>query len=163
MVLKTLTGCCCLLLCSAVAERAALGAQQAEETGDAKRTVTVELSPTQCRRLTRHEPSADVAFQPGVDARGRPVAPVDLNADGQGYVPRIEPPKRIVIPIEIDLFDRFGIPVNPALFEADAQVGEVVYENGKLYYNGQRLADGASDEIIQRCRERLEAETAIPR
>ena len=149
--------CFCLLLLSACYAETAVAAQQANETGSRKGTVTLELTPEQCRRLSRHQPDADVTYQPGVDVRGRTVVPADLADTDTGYPTRVEPPKTIVIPIEVELFERFGIPANPALFEADAQVGAVLYDDGKLYYNGQRLADGASDHIAIYCRDLLEA------
>lgn len=131
-------------------------AAQAEGQAAEKRPAAVlELTSEQCRRLSRHVPDPGVSYQPGVDVRGRSVAPADLTDSGSHAA--IEPPETIVIPIEVDLFNRFGIPANPALFEGDAQVGEVLYKDGKLYFNGQRLADGASDEIALYCRDLIEA------
>ncbi|HIC81294.1 MAG TPA: hypothetical protein EYP07_10060, partial [Kiloniellaceae bacterium] len=63
-----------------------------------------------CQRLVRHLPAADVAYQPGVDVRGRPVAPADLGAAEPGAAPPLALPQAVIIPIEVDLFDRFGIP-----------------------------------------------------
>ncbi len=142
---------------------AALGAQQREDASSDRQRVVIEITDADCRLLTRHQPDEDVAFQPGVDARGRPVAPADLNGGGQGGVSRLETPKRIVIPIEVELFERFGVPANADLFKADAKVGQVIYEDGKLFYNGQRLADGASDEFLLICKEVLEAEAVSPK
>ena len=39
---------------------------------------TLVVSRQDCQRLVRHVPAADVAYQPGVDVQGRPVAPADL-------------------------------------------------------------------------------------
>ncbi len=130
-------------------------AQQDGVKTETQRAAILEITPDECRYLSRHVADPGVAYQPGVDVRGRKVAPADLS--GSDYSPSIRPPKTIVIPIEIDLFDRFGIPANPALFKGDAEVGEVIYDDGKLYFNGQRLADGASDEIALYCRDLLEA------
>jgi hypothetical protein len=138
-------------------------AQQQTEAPASGETVSVVLSPAQCLRLIRHDPAADTSYQPGVDVHGRPVAPADLgpgpDTAGQGSPAAVVPPEKIVIPIVIDLFDRFGIPANPDLFKADAQVGEVVYQDGRLYYNGQRLADGGTDQVVLYCRKLLEAGT----
>ncbi|TQV79114.1 hypothetical protein [Denitrobaculum tricleocarpae] len=149
-------GLACLV---GLASDAATGAQQSKDAASDPQRVTIEISDADCRLLTRHQPDADVAFQPGVDARGRPVAPADLNGGGQAGFSRLETPKRIVIPIEVDLFERFGVPANADLFKADAQVGQVIYDDGKLFYNGQRLADGASDELLLLCKKALKAET----
>lgn len=40
--------------------------------------VQVTIAKRDCARLVRHSPSADVAYQPGVDAKGRKVAPADV-------------------------------------------------------------------------------------
>jgi hypothetical protein len=77
--------------------------------------VTVAITRADCARLVEHVPASDVAYQPGVDVHGREVVPADLN----GGI-RIELPETILIPIEVDLLERFGIPANPALFDARA-------------------------------------------
>jgi len=106
----------------------------------------VTISKADCDRLAVHQPAPDVAYQAGVDVNGRPVAPADLN----GGI-RIAVPETIRIPIEVDLFDRFGIPANPNLYEADAQVGEVIYRNGRAYFNGQPLQDETAAELAALC------------
>jgi len=108
--------------------------------------LVVTISKADCDRLVKHEPAPDVAYRPGVDVNGRPVAPADLDGGVQ-----IAVPETIYIPIEVDLFDRFGIPANPDLFAADAQVGEVAYRDGRAYFNGQPLQDEASAELADRC------------
>lgn len=111
--------------------------------------VTVTVTKSDCARLVKHVPAPDVAYRPGVDARGRPVAPADL----EGAV-RIAPPQTIVLELEVDLQDRFGTPANPDLFEADAQIGQVVVRpDGRAYYNGQPLQDEAAFQLTQRCQE----------
>ncbi|PCI32337.1 MAG: hypothetical protein COB54_07505 [Alphaproteobacteria bacterium] len=40
---------------------------------------TLYVSVDSCRILTRHIPTDDVSYKPGVDVRGRPVAPADLS------------------------------------------------------------------------------------
>ena len=106
----------------------------------------VTISKIDCGRLVKHQPAADVAYQPGIDVNGRPVAPADLGDGIQIAVPEV-----IRIPIEVDLFDRFGIPANPGLYEADAQVGVVIYQGGRAYFNGQPLQDEAMAELAERC------------
>ncbi len=44
--------------------------------------VRVTVTRQDCARLIRHTPSADVAYQPGVDVKGREVAPADLPGSG---------------------------------------------------------------------------------
>ncbi len=107
---------------------------------------TVAITRADCARLVAHVPGPGVAYEPGVDVYGREVAPADL-----GGAPRIELPETILIDIEVDLFERFGIPANPALYEADAEVGAVLYQDGRFTFNGQPLQDEAEAELAARC------------
>ena len=51
----------------------------AAPAAEAKATAAkARITKKDCLRLLRHQPSADVAYKPGVDARGKPVAPADL-------------------------------------------------------------------------------------
>ncbi len=109
---------------------------------------TVAITSADCARLVAHVPGPDVAYEPGVDVYGREVAPADL-----GGTPRIELPETILIDIEIDLLQRFGIPASPALYDPDAEVGEVAYRDGRFTFNGQPLQDEAQAELAVRCQE----------
>ena len=128
-----------LLLAAALA--AAPGAAHEQKT-------TVAITRADCARLVAHVPGPDVAYRPGVDVYGRAVVPADL-----GGPPRIEVPETILIDIEIDLLGRFGIPADPALYDPDAEVGEVLYKDGRFTFNGQPLQDQAQAELAARCQE----------
>jgi hypothetical protein len=106
----------------------------------------VTITKADCDRLVEHRPAPDVAYQPGVDVNGTPVAPADLNGGIQ-----IAVPETIRIPITVDLFNRFGIPANPNSFEAEAEVGVVTYRDGRAYFNGQPLQDDAAAELSALC------------
>ncbi len=110
--------------------------------------VEVAITRADCARLIEHVPAPDVAYQPGVDAYGRAVAPADLNGDTA-----IQVPETLHIPIEIDLQERLGIPADPALYESDIPIGEVVYRNGRLTFEGRPLQDQAAAELSRRCQE----------
>jgi hypothetical protein len=110
------------------------------------------LSEADCDRLARHYPSADATYQPGRDVRGKAVAPADLPAEeggGSGLVL----PEAVVIPIEIELFERYGIPANAANFKGDAYIGEVVVDvaTGRAIFNGQPLQSEAEAELAALC------------
>ncbi len=113
----------------------------------------VTITQDDCQRLVRHLPAADVAYQPGVDVRGRPVAPADLGAAEPGAAPPLALPQAVIIPIEVDLFDRFGIPAGGVNFEADAFIGEVTVDlaTGEAFFNGQPLQSEAEAELAARC------------
>jgi len=112
---------------------------------------TVTMTAQDCRRLSVHIPDPGVAYQPGVDAHGRAVTPADL--DG---APQVAVPETIVIPIEVDLQDRFGFPANANSYEADAQIGTVVVDlDGRASFNGQPLQDEEQAGLARRCQEIL--------
>ncbi len=109
---------------------------------------TVAITRADCARLVEHVPDPDMAYRPGVDVYGREVAPADL-----GGAPRVELPETVLIDIEVDLLARFGIPANEVLFDPDAEVGKVVYKDGRFTFNGQPLQDQAQAELAARCQE----------
>lgn len=113
----------------------------------------VTITRADCARLVAHIPASDVAYKPGVDAYGRTVAPADLDGGAQFPVP-----ETLHIPIEIDLLDRFGIPAHPDLYESDIPLGEVVYRNGRLSFNGQPLQNEAAAELSRRCQQIIRGE-----
>lgn len=106
------------------------------------------LSEADCARLARHYPADDVTYQPGRDVRGKAVAPADLDG-GSGLLL----PEAVVIPIEVELFERYGIPANAANFKGDAFIGEVVVDvaTGRAIFNGQPLQSEAEAELAARC------------
>ncbi len=136
------------LLAAALAAAPAAAHEKAPVASTGAAVTTVAITRADCARLVAHVPAPDVAYRPGVDVNGREVAPADL-----GGAPRIELPETILIDIEIDLLQRFGIPANAALYDADAEVGEVVYRDGRFTFNGQPLQDEAQAELAARCQE----------
>lgn len=97
------------------------------------RTVVVEDG--RCRVVERHVPSADVAYRPGVDVRGRTVVPADLNGGNQVTTPRF-----VTIPLNIPITE--FLAVRPPFLDAveiDAGLILVDTETGFLSYDGQRL------------------------
>jgi hypothetical protein len=110
------------------------------------------LSENDCARLARHYPSDDVTYQPGRDVHGKPVVPADLPPE-RGGGSRLILPDAVIIPIELDLFDRYGIPANKANFKGDVFIGEVVVDvaSGRALFNGQPLQSEAEAELAARC------------
>ncbi len=112
----------------------------------------VRISRDDCQRLTRHEPSADVAYQPGRDVRGRAVAPAELGGSS-GF----RMPDEISIAIGFDLRKKFGLPGagNPNLYTGDATVGTVtVDQQERARFNGQPLSAIEQEEIAHACYKR---------
>ncbi len=98
---------------------------------------TVKVTREACSHVVAHQPSADVAYQPGVDVNGNSVAPANLNNG-----PQIGVPKEIAIPISIDLQQRSGNSETDRNYDSDAQIGMVTYRDGQVFYNGKPLQGG---------------------
>jgi len=132
---------------------AAAAAQSHLESGSAPGTRSrIVLEARDCRRLvTRHRPSLDTAYEPGVDARGRPVAPADLLGGAELRLPEV-----IVIDVLIPLTEFLGEAAPPRTGHAEVRVGEVRVEGERLSFNGQPLGDPAAAAIAAACRRSIE-------
>ena len=109
---------------------------------------TLRVTQADCAKLVEHRPAADVAYKPGVDVHGRAVVPADLDGGA-----RIELPDTILIPITVDLQDRFGIPANSALFDGTAFIGiaSFRFSDGKVTFNGRELTDPETRALAAAC------------
>ena len=111
----------------------------------------VKVTRETCNHVVAHQPSADVAYKPGVDVNGNSVAPANLNND-----PQIGVPKEIVIPITIDLQQRLGHSKTDRKYDSDAQIGVVTYRDGQVFYNGKPLQGGQTEiKIAAACQKIL--------
>jgi hypothetical protein len=129
----------------------AFGASTAGAHEPTAQHLKVNISGEDCARLVEHRPRADVEFKPGVDVRGRPVAPADLPGSRMKY----KLPKTIEFDIEFNPLKgetrtRFG--------ETTVTVGRVKYDIGKrtFTFNGEPLSDPALADLARKCREILE-------
>ncbi|WP_157231148.1 hypothetical protein [Kiloniella laminariae] len=112
----------------------------------------IRITRQDCQHLVAHVPADDVAYTPGVTARGEKVVPADLNAQ------TITLPEVIRIPITVDLFNRFNIPANPNNFEAEAEIGVVeVHKDGTALFNGTPLQSAEQRELSIKCQEILKS------
>ena len=123
-------------------------------TARAEGVVMVTLE--QCRQVVAHQPADDVAYRPGVDLRGRPVAPADLAGPGA-----IQTPEWIEIALDLPLGEFLRAATPPFTDRAEVQVGTVAYDirTGRLNYNGQPLSDPAAHALAAECARQLKART----
>jgi hypothetical protein len=102
-----------------------------------------------CQKLVKHVPSADVAYQPGIDVYGKPVVPADLTPP-----PAIVPDK-IAIPLSLDLMKAAGLNASAYPFSLlqrnDIALGTLVLEGDKVTLNGHPLADEEQDKLAVLC------------
>lgn len=100
------------------------------------------LAPEDCRRVTQHVADPSVAYQPGVGAGGRRVAPADLS------------PPQTILPatprflLSVDLQRRFGLP---ASLDADLPIGVVTVEGNRLLLNGRPLGPEDQSSLAAAC------------
>ena len=114
-------------VCLAAPLGAAADAQEAQDSEVAPSPPQIVVTERECRFLARHRPADDVEFKPGVDVRGRPVAPADL-----GGAPRLRLPDRIVIDVPVNIFERLGRTAPAGLGDTEAQLGQIVLEDNRL-------------------------------
>ena len=109
----------------------------------------VTLSRAACNQLVEHVADEDVDFNPGKTVDGRDVAPADLD-DGR----RIELPELIPILISVDLQDEFHLPFDSPLFDANAGIGLLVYDDTRrlFTFNGVELGDPEERLLAAQCR-----------
>lgn len=96
---------------------------------------TVVVEEGRCRLVEVHKPAPDVAYQPGVDVNGRPVAPADLGGGSP-----VTGPSEVSIQLLIPLTDFLAV-APPFLDLTDVDAGEVTVDTrtGAIRYRGQRL------------------------
>ena len=125
------------------------GTSTAHEKGAQTQTV---VKASDCRWLTRHQPIADVAFAPGIDARGRKVAAANLDGG-----PNFELPRELTIILEIPLVLLGEESRLRTLSLAELDAGRVTVDrvSGRVSYNGQPLVDPAREKLATACREAL--------
>jgi len=133
----------CMIVASA-----ALAAAAGSTTRAAERTIAIARS--DCDLAVRYVPPPGVAYQPGVDVNGRPVAPADVDGDR-----RLKLRESIPVVITDDLRKQFGLPEDSPLFDANAFVGivELRLSDHRLTFNGVELSDRESDALAAVCRD----------
>ncbi|MGD9743784.1 MAG: hypothetical protein AB7F08_14070 [Dongiaceae bacterium] len=112
----------------------------------------VQMSREDCAQVVKHQPAADVAYQPGVDAHGNAVAPADLPG-----TPTLALPPEIPVLISVDLQDRYNLPANSALYEGNAGIGVAMVDmNGNVTFNGKPLTDPESSALAAACQQAMQ-------
>jgi hypothetical protein len=119
---------------------------------------TFTISTADCRALVAHTPRADVTYQGGVDVRGKPVVPADLNAGTS-----IDIPAFIEIPITVDVAKRLSAGAPGDILnsrrglEGKAAIGMLTIKGNDAFWNGRPLQ--TQDELLmaEACRSSLHA------
>lgn len=124
--------------------------------------------PVPTRETCRHwmvdtPPAPDVAFKPGLDAQGRPVAPADLEGtleipSPKGHV-SLEAGLKSFLPTE-DGDEKVPAPLDALEEKSSLDLGSVlVYEDGRTYLNGQPLFNEELWAFKKACQKLLSQES----
>ncbi len=108
--------------------------------------------PAFCRALVKHAPDAGVAYQPGVDVHGKPVAPADLPVSA----PAIQMPQTITIPLTLGLAKVLNLntsqyPYNQLGPSTEAQLGTLTVTGDQVMFNGQPISPAQQDNLAVLC------------
>jgi hypothetical protein len=121
------------------------------QTGQTGQPVRIVITKVDCSRLIRHTPAPDVAYRPGVDAKGRAVAPADVPGSGANAIPGLVPDV-LEIPLTIK-------PMQGATYakrgagDSQATLGTVRYDmnKGTFTFNGEPLGSAEQEELARAC------------
>lgn len=109
-----------------------------------------QIDPRLCQALVKHVPSADVAYQGGLDIHGKKVAPADLPDS-----PTIALPAVIAIPLTADLTTILNLPPAKMPFKTGGDtgvaLGSLTLEGDRVLYNGQALTQDQQDNLAVLC------------
>lgn len=135
-----------LLLAALGAASPVAGAQGASEPSESE-TAKVTISREDCRRLVRHVPAGDVAYQGGQDVYGRPVAPADLDGGFQ-----LDLPERFEFDLAYQPLERDDLDLSTF------SVGRVSVNvlTGQVTYNGRPMQSDAQAELSALCQKVLQ-------
>ncbi len=101
-----------------------------------------------CQYLPRHRPAPDVDYTPGVDGKGRAVAPADL----PGSAGAAAPMERFDIPVTLSLARRMGLAVPSRGLPGDTEVGTLTLDGDRLFFNGQPVGGPGEAQLYALCR-----------
>lgn len=120
---------------------------------------TLQVEKSVCRQIAAYQPEARVAYQPGVDVRGRPVVPADVNA-----VPLGDFENQIRIKLTNDTAKLFGlnlpnvavnkVPIGQEqvpLVNPEMEVGFITFQDGHPFLNGKALESDAATKLRTLC------------
>lgn len=112
-----------------------------------------DVDPRLCQALgVNHRPAPDVEYVPGVDVRGRAVAPADLPGS---YGATRQPLDRFEIPITLDFARRMGFSAGRSAAAAKVpgatEVGRLVIDGGRVTFNGQAVGDSSQAALAAAC------------
>lgn len=126
--------------------------QTDDRARDGMETVSVVLDARTCLGLAEVTggqavvPADGGAYQPGVDARGRPVVPAEGPGGAQDWDVLPEP---LEIEVVVELGGRYGAALPSG---SDLPIGRVEIRDGRAWFNGRPMAGEDREALWQACR-----------
>lgn len=113
------------------------------------RPSTIVIAPSDCAALTAHVADESVDYAPGVDARGRAVAPSDL----PGHAPLEIDAAELGIDPRIPLAEYYAAPgsLAPVVGDAEVWLGWITVREGVAFLGDRALGDPAQAALARAC------------
>ncbi|HZS82149.1 MAG TPA: hypothetical protein VFA50_04715 [Stellaceae bacterium] len=112
----------------------------------------ITVAPDACAAIAHLGDAPGVAYTPGVDVHGKPVAPADLPAGNEALNRHLADAP---VKITVDLQRRFGIPADASLFHGRSEIGYVTVQGGKAYLDGVPLSGTEEALLGAACRDHM--------
>lgn len=107
-----------------------------------------------CDSLSLYRPAPDVAYQPGIDAEGNPVAPADLDGSSGSL---IGPDHQYTIDLTLPLGDAVDTPAGSGVRRvknSDLGIGKVTVQDGQAYFDGKPMSREDEHALAAACAKR---------
>lgn len=105
--------------------------------------IVISITKTDCSRLIQHVPAADVAYQPGVDVRGRAVASADVDPAREAFAKSVVPDV-LEIPLTIN---PVGYAQRNAAYAQKSKAASAVTSNSSAITTAKANATTLSSQL----------------
>jgi len=102
-----------------------------------------------CQQAVEYRPAPGVEYQPGVDVRGRPVRPADVES-----TPRLNLPNELTFNLTVRLSDYLARTPR-GLSDSVAPIGKLTVRGNQVLFNDEPLSPRDREAVIAACREAL--------
>jgi len=103
-----------------------------------------EIDPKLCQQMADYKQPPGVAYEAGVDVKGKPVVEADLNPSP------VQVPDQVVFLVSVDMAQYLGLQTSAGT-EMNATMGAITYESGQLSFNGEPLEGQAAKALRELC------------
>lgn len=101
-----------------------------------------------CERYMAEYMKKSAQYVPGVDVKGKPVAPADLPPEQGGAVSIM--PEKLEFNLTVDAAQYLGVV--PQGVEMQGKIGTITLEGNKVFYNGEPLNQTEEERLFDICK-----------